>query len=182
MVVAQMGGSGIWPWFLTLVADFWEHTHKQFLGDNLVMACQQKSRQSGRKRKPTEESTAVKVIFRFFSICFYVLSFISIESDMIDALLLRGMSAAAGRGGGGTGPPGSNFWGSSPRNRDFWRFFPEYMLKILDFPIFFEIKWPKSEEKLEFGGKWVWRTWINPPQSKLRGGAPVERHFSYRGK
>ena len=36
----------------------------------------------------------------------------------------------------------------------------------------FQIKWPKSEEKRDFGGRWVWVPWIcPPPQTKVRGGA-----------
>ena len=39
----------------------------------------------------------------------------------------------------------------------------------------FKIKWSKSEEKLSFGGRWVWVP-MNPsppPQIKLRGDAPA---------
>ena len=38
----------------------------------------------------------------------------------------------------------------------------------------FKTKWPKSEEKLNFVGRWVWVPMIPPPppQSKIRGDAP----------
>ena len=42
------------------------------------------------------------------------------------------------------------------------------------FSTIFKIKWPTSEEKLYFGGRWVWVP-MNPsplPQTKLRGDAP----------
>ena len=40
----------------------------------------------------------------------------------------------------------------------------EYM-KILHFPTFFKIKWPKSGENLTFGGRWV-AVPMNPPPPK----------------
>ena len=66
--------------------------HKQFLSDNLVKACQKKSQQPEQKRKVNRRVYGCKgVIFRFIIIiiCMYVFSFISMESDMADAWLLR---------------------------------------------------------------------------------------------
>ena len=75
-------------------------------------------------------------------------------------------------GTGGTRPPRSESRrGTSPRNHGFYRFLKE-LTKIFRFFKIFKIKWPKSQEKSEFGGRWVWRMRIHPPpQSKPRGGA-----------
>ena len=40
------------------------------------------------------------------------------------------------------------------------------------FSTILKIKWPKSEEKLNFGGRQVWMPMSPSPQTKLRGGAP----------
>ena len=45
-------------------------------------------------------------------------------------------------------------------------------VNIFAFSNLFKIKWPKSEDKLNFEGRWVWVPMHpSPPQSKLRGGA-----------
>ena len=77
------------------------------------------------------------------------------------------------RGDGGTRPPQSkNQWGTSP---------PEIMIfqhlfldtcKQFAFSTIFKIKWPKSEERLNFGGRWVWVPMNPSPQTKIRGDAP----------
>ena len=65
--------------------------------------------------------------------------------------------------------------GSTPRNLDIsvYFFFLE-TYKILHFPNIFKMKWPKSKEKLNFWGRWVWMPMnpTPPPQSKFRGDAP----------
>ena len=65
------------------------------------------------------------------------------------------MGFATGVGGGmpGTYPPGSKFRGMSPPNR----YFKENLcifVNIFRFSNVSKIKWPKSEEKSEFGGRW----------------------------
>ena len=55
--------------------------------------------------------------------------------------------------------------------------------KIFRFSNISIIKWTKSEEKSEYGGRWLWFTWIRPspvgirPLSKFRGDAPVKKHY-----
>ena len=71
----------------------------------------------------------------------------------------------------GTYPPGSGFWEVPPRNRNFLDF-PGNFPKLSFFNIF-KIKWPKVEEKSEFWGRWVWRTWVRPPPSQNFGARPL---------
>ena len=41
----------------------------------------------------------------------------------------------------------------------------------------FKTKWTKSEEKLNFGGRWVWVPMTPIPQSKIRGDPPATMDF-----
>ena len=52
-------------------------------------------------------------------------------------------------------------------------YFSNFFLEVFFFAFsyIFKIKWPKSEEKLNFGGRWVWVPMNPTPQSKLRGDA-----------
>ena len=61
-------------------------------------------------------------------------------------------------GDGDASPQSSNQWGTSPRNFDISYVFLT-SIKILRFQ-HFQRKWPKSEEKLNFGGKWF--GWLTP--------------------
>ena len=64
--------------------------------------------------------------------------------------------------------------GRPPRNKDIPVTFSLILIEILHPPTVPKIKWPKSEEKLNFRGRRIWLS-MNPPpppQSKLRGGAP----------
>ena len=54
----------------------------------------------------------------------------------------------------GTCPPGSKFRGTPPEIAIFKRKFSVNLSKFSDFPIFSKLKWPKSGEKSEFGGRW----------------------------
>ena len=70
-------------------------------------------------------------------------------------------------GGGGTRPPQSkNQRGRPPRNYDISAsFFLTH--DNFAFSTIFKIKWPKSEEKLNFGGRWVWVP-MNPSPPKQK--------------
>ena len=62
-----------------------------------------------------------------------------------------------GGGDGGTRPPQSkNQRGTSPRNYDISVSFFLDTYANFTFSNIFTIKRPKSEEKLNFGGRWVW--------------------------
>ena len=69
-------------------------------------------------------------------------------------------------GGGGTGgrvPRSRKInGGRPPRNYAISAYF--FFIGI--FSNMFEIKWPKSEEKLNFGGRWVWVPMNPSPQNK----------------
>ena len=52
-------------------------------------------------------------------------------------------------------PRSKILWGRPPRNRDFYRYLFEQLTKIFRFFKIFKIKWPKSKEKSEFGGRWA---------------------------
>ena len=78
------------------------------------------------------------------------------------------------RGWRGSGPPHfKKRWCRPPRTLDISVTF--FLKLFFAFSNIFKIKWPKSEEKLNFGGRWVWvpmnPTSDPPPQSKLRGDA-----------
>ena len=60
--------------------------------------------------------------------------------------------------------------GRPPRNYDISVSFFSTQVDI------FKIKWPKSEEKLNFGGTWVWVPMNPSPQTKLRGDAPAQNY------
>ena len=86
---------------------------------------------------------------------------------------VQGMGVESG--GRGTRPPQSkNQRGTSPEIMIFQYLFLETFANF-EFSNIFEIKWPKSEEKLNFGGRWVWmpmnpsppnKTWWRRPWSK----------------
>ena len=42
------------------------------------------------------------------------------------------------------------------------------------------MKWPKSEKKLEFGSRWVWRTRIRPPSQNCVA-APLNKYLCKQG-
>ena len=52
-------------------------------------------------------------------------------------------------------------------------FFLTYIYENVAFSNIFKTKWPKSEEKLTFGGRWAWVPKNPSPQTKLRGDAPA---------
>ena len=85
-------------------------------------------------------------------------------------------SGASPTGGGGSresGPP--HFWKPRGSTSQKFRHFSIFFLKMYNFFAFsniFKTKWPKSEEKLNFGGRWVWVPTTPTPQSKTRGDAP----------
>ena len=52
-----------------------------------------------------------------------------------------------------------HFWkplGTTPRNLDISDFFLKRRHTFFAFSNIFQIRWPKSEEKLNFGGRWIW--------------------------
>ena len=59
-----------------------------------------------------------------------------------------------------------------PRNDDILASFVLDIDEYFAFSSIFKIKWPKSEEKLNFGGRWDWVPMNPSPQTKLRGDAP----------
>ena len=82
-------------------------------------------------------------------------------------------------GGGGTGGrvPRSkkrNSGGCSPQKVSYFSIFFLDTYGNFAFSIIFKIKWPKSEERLNFGGRWVWMPVDPSPQTKLRGDATGE--------
>ena len=67
-------------------------------------------------------------------------------------------------GGRGKRPPQSkNQRGTSPQK--LWYFSIIFIDTYANFAFsnIFEINWAKSEDKLNFGGRWVWVPWIRPP-------------------
>ena len=85
----------------------------------------------------------------------------------------KGLPWASKARGRGTRPPQSkNQRGRPPRNDDISASFFLTQMKNFAFSTIFKIKWPKSEEKLNFGGSWVWVPMNpSPPQTKHRGDA-----------
>ena len=86
----------------------------------------------------------------------------------LEALLRRGVTD------GGRGDQDSRTFKNRgcrlPRNLDISVTF--FLKLFFAFSNIFILKWPKSEEKLNFGGRWVWVPMNpTPPQSKLRGDA-----------
>ena len=78
------------------------------------------------------------------------------------------------RGGGGTRTPQSkNQRRRPPRNDGISGSFFLDTYENFAFSTIFKIKRPKSEEKLNFGGRWVWVPMNPSPQIKLRGDAPA---------
>ena len=66
-------------------------------------------------------------------------------------------SGVSPTGGRGAGPPLLKTAGVDPP--EIWTYQYIFFLNrmnFLHFPTFFEPKWTKSEEKLNFGGRWVW--------------------------
>ena len=64
------------------------------------------------------------------------------------------MGVATGGDAGGVSPPVRNSGGMSPQKSRFLKKILCIFLKIFRFSNVFQIKWPKSEEKSEFGGRW----------------------------
>ena len=80
---------------------------------------------------------------------------------------------ADGGGSRGSGPPLLKTAGiGTARNLDISVYF--FLKKyIFAFSNIFKTKWPKSEEKPNFGGRWVWVPMTPTPQYKIRGDAPA---------
>ena len=58
--------------------------------------------------------------------------------------------------------------GRPPRNDDIFASFFLHTDENFAFSTIFKIKWPKSEEKQNFGGKWIWvPIWIHPPKQNF---------------
>ena len=89
---------------------------------------------------------------------------------------------------GGDGVRTSALLKTAVDNRpEIWIFQYSFSLNVykVAFSNIFKIKWPKSEEKLNFGGSWVWEPMkLNPsPQAKLRGDAvatPTDNAWQWR--
>ena len=62
--------------------------------------------------------------------------------------------------------------GRDPRKVDISVYFFLKTCYIFAFSNIFKTKWPKSEEKLNFGIGWVWVPMNPTPQPKIRGDAP----------
>ena len=82
----------------------------------------------------------------------------------------------ASKAGGGTGgrvplPVEKSAGDIPPEIIIFQYLFLKYICSFAFFNIF-EIKWPKSEEKLSFGGRLAWVPMNPSPQTKLGGDAP----------
>ena len=80
------------------------------------------------------------------------------------------------RGGtGGRVPRSRKISGGRPPQK-LWYFSIFFLDTYENFVFFtiFKIKWPKSEEKLNFGGRWVWVPMNPSPQTKVCGDAPAE--------
>ena len=76
------------------------------------------------------------------------------------------MGAVTGKDGGKR-PPQLKILGSPPKEI---AIFLNILWDLTNFFRFFKIytvKWPKSEEKAELGGRWAWRTCIPPPCQNL---------------
>ena len=65
-------------------------------------------------------------------------------------------TSKAGGGRGDASPAVKNQRGTSPRNYDISVSFFLDTFTYFAFSNLFEIKWPKSEEELNFWGSWVW--------------------------
>ena len=78
---------------------------------------------------------------------------------------LAGASPTGGGGRGGRDPPLLKTAGfdSSQKFGHFSIFFLK-TYKMFEFSNIFQTKWPKSEEKLNFGGRWVWVPMTLTPQ------------------
>ena len=71
-------------------------------------------------------------------------------------------------GDGGTRPPQSkNQRGTSPRNDDTSASVFLDTNENFAFATILKIKWPKSEENLNFGGRWVWVPMNPSPPKKI---------------
>ena len=96
------------------------------------------------------------------------------DGDWFIWVPIVGRSTGVESGGGGERVPRSRkiSGGRPPKNYDISAsFFLAH--DFFSFSTIFKIKWPKSEEKLNFGGRWVWVP-MNPfpPQTKVRDDAP----------
>ena len=82
-------------------------------------------------------------------------------------------SKAGGRGGGRVLRSRKISGERPPRNDDIsvGTYLPTFFLDTYEnfaFSTIFKIKWPKSEEKLNFGGRWVWVPMIfRPPKQNF---------------
>ena len=65
------------------------------------------------------------------------------------------VGVATGGDGGDMSPPGSKFRGDAPQKSRFLNKILCIFVKIFRFSNSSKIKWPKSEDKSEFGGRWL---------------------------
>ena len=89
-------------------------------------------------------------------------------------------SKARGTGGGRPYTMSINQRGRPPRTED--RYLFQYFLYVLKVCIFniFNPKWPRSEEKLTFGGRWVWEPMNpSPNQNFMAGGTSHTCHKAF---
>ena len=92
------------------------------------------------------------------------------RSGRANILSMRPWAPTLG-GWGRTRPPSQKVEEGRPPEIVIFKLF-QHLTQSFRFLRIFKIKWPKSEEKQECGGRWVWRARIRPPpQWKLRGGA-----------
>ena len=79
----------------------------------------------------------------------------------------RRMGVESGGGGGrrDASPAVEKSAGDVPQKSRYFSIFFIDTCENFAFPNIFKIKWPKSEEKLNFGGRWDWVP-MNPPPSK----------------
>ena len=82
---------------------------------------------------------------------------------------------ASKAGGGGDASPAveKSARDVPPRNDDILASFFLDSDENFAFSTIFKMKWPKSEEKLNFGGRWVWVPMNPSPQTNFRGNAPA---------
>ena len=80
----------------------------------------------------------------------------------------------ADTGGGDASPQSESGRGTSPQKSRYLQICLKELTKVSRSFKTFKIKWPKFEEKSEFGvGGFDGPESVPPPQSKLRGGATV---------
>ena len=90
------------------------------------------------------------------------------------------MGVESGGGGGRRtrSPQSKNQRGRPPQK--LWHFSIFFLDTYANFAFvaIFKTKWLKSEEKLNFGGRWVWVPMNPSPQTKLRSNALLKLMFS----